>query len=185
MMERYEENNLHQYVEFNSKELVFNNPENQAVKAKQEKLQSLMRNPYIDLYQWCKGEMYDLAAVQTAIQTRKDYMEMLRNLQAKKTSTQKNLDNAAAGKKNITGGNDASALATQLESNDREIQQMQKLCDWQTCYLGDIVMTTFKREKGELYKRLIQSFSVNEIQNSHNIAQLYSDILQLEKIKAH
>ena len=34
LMERYEENNLQQYVEFNSKELVFNNPENQAVKAK-------------------------------------------------------------------------------------------------------------------------------------------------------
>jgi len=46
-------------------------------------------------------------------------------------------------------------------------------------------MKAFKEEKGDLYKRLLQQFSVNEIQNAHNVAQLYSEILQIEKIKAH
>lgn len=121
----------------------------------------------------------------TAINSRKEYIENLRSLNAKKLSTQKLLDNATAGRKNITGGNDASVLATQVESTDREILNMQKLCDWQSCYLGDVCIKAFKEEKGDLYKRLLQQFSVNEIQNAHNVAQLYSEILQIEKIKAH
>jgi hypothetical protein len=41
---------------------------------------SQLRNPYIDLYHWVKGEAYDLAAVQQAIATRKTCVEMLRDL---------------------------------------------------------------------------------------------------------
>jgi len=107
--------------------------------------------------------MYDLAALQTSIATRKEYMEKIRDLKAKKLSTEKGLANAGAGKRNITGSNDASVLATQLESADREMLQMQKLMDWQSIYLGDVVLKAFKEEKGDLYKRLLQQFSVNEI----------------------
>ena len=83
------------------------------------------------------------------------------------------------------GSNDSGVLATQIEQMDRELETVKKLLDWMTVFLGEVVIKQFKAEKGDLYKRLLQQFSVNEIQNAHNIAQLYSQILQLEKIKAH
>ena len=170
MMQRYEEFNLQQYTDNQSSEMVFTHASNAAILEKQQGLTKALRNPYIDLYQWCKGEIYDMQAINTAIQTRVDYLTQLRNLQNKKLSTEKSMANATAGKKNIMGSNDTSVLATQIESTDREIEALRKLCDWQTVFLADFVLKAFKEEKGDLYKRLLQQFSVNEIQNSHNLA---------------
>jgi len=85
----------------------------------------------------------------------------------------------------MTGSNDSSMLATQIESLEREEKNLKRLIDWQTVYLGDIVIKEFKLEKGDLYKRLLQQFAVNEIQNCYNLAQIYQSILQIEKVKAH
>ena len=110
--------------------MVVTNPTNAAIAEKQQGLTKVMKNPYIDLYQWCKGEIYDMQAINTSIATRVDYLNQLRNLQNKKLSTEKSMANATAGKKNIMGSNDTSVLATQIESTDREIESMKKLCDW-------------------------------------------------------
>jgi len=60
ILERYEELNLQQYVENNTSELIFNNPESSGLKHAQANLAGSLRNPYIDLYHWVKGESYDL-----------------------------------------------------------------------------------------------------------------------------
>jgi len=49
---------------------------------------SALKNPYIDLYHWVKGELYDLEAVKDAIKVRADTLEKIRNLESKKSSTQ-------------------------------------------------------------------------------------------------
>lgn len=46
-----------------------------------------LRNPYIDLYHWVKGEIYDIEAMRNAIKKRTEVAEALRNLEAKKAST--------------------------------------------------------------------------------------------------
>ncbi len=46
-----------------------------------------LRNPYIDLYHWVKGEIYDIEAMRNAIKKRAEVAEALRNLEAKKAST--------------------------------------------------------------------------------------------------
>ena len=61
--ERYEELNMTQYVDNNPNELVFNHPEFENLKVRQANLAGQLRNPYIDLYHWVKGEAYDLQAV--------------------------------------------------------------------------------------------------------------------------
>jgi len=43
-----------------------------------------LKNPYIDLYHWVKGELYDLDAVRDAIKVRAETMENTRKLEAKK-----------------------------------------------------------------------------------------------------
>ena len=47
--------------------LLLNNPENSKLKEKLVNMNKDLNNPFIDLYHWVKGEIYDLAAIQAAI----------------------------------------------------------------------------------------------------------------------
>jgi hypothetical protein len=63
IVDRYEELNLTQYSDLQTRELIFNNPDNQELKDSQAKSATQLGNPYIDLYHWVKGELYDMAAI--------------------------------------------------------------------------------------------------------------------------
>jgi hypothetical protein len=43
-----------------------------------------LRNPYIDLYHWIKGELYDIEAIRNAVKARSETQEKLRALEGKK-----------------------------------------------------------------------------------------------------
>jgi len=88
---RYEDLNLSHYTEMNSRELIFGNPENKALQESMVSTSASLKNPYIDLYHWVKGELYDLDAVRDAVKVRNETMENTRKLEAKKSSTQKDL----------------------------------------------------------------------------------------------
>lgn len=45
------------------------------------------------MYHWCKGETYDLQAIVDAIASRESVEKDLKKLEAKKKSTQTDLDN--------------------------------------------------------------------------------------------
>jgi len=68
-------------------------------------------------------------------------------------------------------------MANKIESTDREIASHQLLLDLLTVYIGEKVMTAFKKEKLGLYHRILQQFTVIEIQNSHAVASFWSKVL--------
>jgi hypothetical protein len=46
-----------------------------------------MKNPFAEMYHWCKGEIYDIQAVIEAINGRENVDKELKKMEAKKKST--------------------------------------------------------------------------------------------------
>ena len=57
---KYEDLNLKTYVENREDKLVFANPNNTTIKDSLTNLIESQKNPFEDMYHWCKGEIYDL-----------------------------------------------------------------------------------------------------------------------------
>jgi len=57
------------------------------------------------------------------------------------------------------------------------------LHDLLSLYIGDKVIPAFKKEKLSLYHRILQQFTVIEVQNSHALAGFWSKVLQNENVK--
>jgi UTP:GlnB (protein PII) uridylyltransferase len=64
-------------------------------------------------------------------------------------------------------------MANKIESTDREIASTRLLVDLLTIYLGEKVITTFKKEKLDLYHRILKQFTVIEINGLDRIGLLY------------
>jgi hypothetical protein len=73
-------------------------------------------------------------------------------------------------------------MANQIETTEREIMGSTLLGDLLTIYIGDKVLTTFKKEKMGLYHRILQQFTVIEVSNSHVLSSFWSNVLQNEKV---
>lgn len=147
-----------------------------------------LRNPYIDLYHWIKGELYDIEAMRNAIKARTDCMERLRGLEGKKRDTQKDLESVSTGKTTVTtlfkNSSDAGTMANKIDQHDREIASNNMLLDLLSAYLGEKVIPAFKVEKLALYHRILQQFTVIEIQNSHALAGFWSKLLSNDSVKS-
>jgi len=50
---------------------------------------------------------------------------------------------------------DTADMANKIESMDRDIASSKLLCDLLTIYLGEKIIPAFKREKIELFKKVI------------------------------
>ena len=78
-----------------------------------------LKNTFTDLYHWCKGEIYDLQALRSAIEARDNLVKNEKKLQGKKKDTQKDLDNVTAGKKSmrtiLKNQSDTGSMVTTIE----------------------------------------------------------------------
>lgn len=74
-------------------------------------------------------------------------------------------------------------MANKIESMERDITSSKALCDLLTIYLGERIIPTFKREKIELYKKVISQYQVNEISNCHKAAGFWALMLENETVK--
>jgi hypothetical protein len=52
-----------------------------------------------------------------------------------------------------------------------------------TIYLGERVIPVFKTEKLGVYTRLMQQFNVMEINNAHQVASYWSNVLAIPIVK--
>ena len=71
-MDKYEELNLANYVEGKEDKMIFGNTqfknnEDITMKEAASKMTDGLKNPYFNLYHWCKGELFDIEAVYSAI----------------------------------------------------------------------------------------------------------------------
>jgi len=51
-------------------------------------------------------------------------------------------------------------------------------------YLGRTILTSFKLEKMKLYNRILQQFHVVEINNSHQLASFWAQVLKNDQISS-
>jgi len=60
-----------------------------------------LKNPYEDMYHWCKGEIYDLQALSEAVQARDNIEKNQKKMENSKRDTQNDLDNVTTGRKTV------------------------------------------------------------------------------------
>lgn len=77
--------NLKAYCENEEDSLVFNNPNTTTpVKEQMEHMIENLKNPFDDMYHWCKGEVYDLQSLTEAVNSRDNIEKNLKKLEIKK-----------------------------------------------------------------------------------------------------
>ena len=78
-----------------------------------------LKNPYFNLYHWCKGELFDIIAVHKALQQKEKIFDRIGKNEKKKRSTQHNLDNVTQGKKTVKtlfkNSDDAGGMVSKIE----------------------------------------------------------------------
>ncbi len=63
--------------------------------------------------------------------------------------------------------NDASGMMNSIESAEKELENLEVLINILTIYLGEQVIPKFKKDKLKIYHKLMQQFTVIEINNAH------------------
>lgn len=133
MMDKYEELNLANYVEGKEDKMVFGNTQYQnseglTMKESVNKMNDGLKNPYFNLYHWCKGELFDIEAVYNAINVKDEILKKTGKIEKKKTSAQKDLDNVQTGRKTVKtmfkNANDASSMQNKMENVSNFTQKL-------------------------------------------------------------
>jgi hypothetical protein len=60
-----------------------------------------LKNPYEEMYHWCKGEIYDLQSLADAVTARDNIEKNQKKMENAKRDTQNDLDNVTTGKKTV------------------------------------------------------------------------------------
>ena len=120
LLDKYEEQNFMVYTENAPERMVFGSNDREQIREQVDLMIQEMKNPFAEMYHWCKGEIYDVQAVAEAITTRDNVEKDLKKLEGKKKNTQEDLENVNMGKKTIRtllkNDKDASGLMTAIEN---------------------------------------------------------------------
>jgi hypothetical protein len=118
-----------------------------------------MWNPFDWLYYWCKGEIYDLKSLVTAIDQLNGLEKMLRKANVKKLETANDLGNMQEGKTTIRtvfkSSSDTGSMKAAIETTEREIENLGILCEIITVHLGRDVLPAFKTSKAGIYRKML------------------------------
>lgn len=102
--DKYEELNLATYVNGNQNKMVFGNTLHlesfQIVKESVSKLCENLKNPYFNIFHWCKGELFDIEAINQAMSLKDKIFEKIGKNEKKKMGAQGDLNDIATGRKN-------------------------------------------------------------------------------------
>ena len=102
LITKYEDLNLKSYQDGDEDTYVFNNPHSpNQIKDQMEHMVDNQKNPFEDLYYWCKGEIYDLQALQEAVNCKDQVEKQQKKYESKRKDVQQDLDNVTAGKKSV------------------------------------------------------------------------------------
>jgi hypothetical protein len=140
-----------------------------------------------DEVNWCKGEIYDIKAVMNSINQKDAFEKNLKKTESKKVNTEASLDNINAGREIMRtifkNEKDSSKLQTTIEGAANELENLEVLITLITIYLGEKIIHQFKKNKLKLYHRLMQQFTVIEINNEHETTSFWSNVLSKILIK--
>ena len=120
LLDKYEEQNFMVYSENAPERLVFGSNDRDQIREQVDKMIFDMKNPFAEMYHWCKGEIYDIQAVAEAIAGRDNVEKDLKKMEGKKKNTQEDLENVNMGKKTIRtllkNDKDASGMINSIEN---------------------------------------------------------------------
>jgi hypothetical protein len=123
MLDKYEELNLANYVEGDESKMVFGNTqfkESENIKEAVTSMSDNLKNPYFNLYHWCKGELFDIIAVNEALKQKDKIQDKIGKNEKKKRSKQDDLDNVTQGRKTLKTllkkDTDAGTMVTKIEN---------------------------------------------------------------------
>jgi hypothetical protein len=74
-------------------------------------------------------------------------------------------------------------MLSSIETAEKELENLGVLIDIISIYLGEQVVPQFKKEKLKIYQRLMQGFTVMEINNAHQTASFWSNVLTNPNVK--
>ena len=99
ILDKYEELNMTAYSP--SKTVISDSECKDVIKDQMNHMIDNLKNPFDEMYFWCKGEIYDLQALQVALQARDAMESTIKKLESKKKNTQADLESVNTGKKTI------------------------------------------------------------------------------------
>lgn len=67
IFDKYEDLNMNCYSENSPDKMVLNNPDYKHLKDQMQHMVNNQRNPFEEMYHWCKGEIHDIKSVMAAI----------------------------------------------------------------------------------------------------------------------
>ena len=141
-----------------------------------------------DAYIWYKGEHSDMVNMLECLKGREMVMDHQLALEKRVVSDQKKLNDIKANKKTITNfwksksskESEGQVIEQQLAIAAEEVEEFKQLINFLTIYHATEAIPKFKKDKAKLYKKLLSSFCVVEITNSHKLATLYDSMLNQE-----
>jgi len=92
LIDKYEELNLRTYTDNNQQRLVLWKECNKELKSQIEHMVDNLKNPFDEMYNWVKGEVYDLSALMEAVQSKENLDKLVKSLEQKKKELQNDLD---------------------------------------------------------------------------------------------
>ena len=87
LLDKYEEQNFMVYTENAPERMVFGSNDREQIREQVDLMIQEMKNPFAEMYHWCKGEIYDVQVVAEAITTRDNVEKDLKKLEGKKKNT--------------------------------------------------------------------------------------------------
>ena len=93
LLDKYEDLNMNCYTENSADKMVLNNPDQKQLKDQMEHMVDNQKNPFDEMYHWCKGEIYDIKTIVATITQKDSFEKLLKKTETKKTNTQADLEN--------------------------------------------------------------------------------------------
>ena len=152
----YEEDNMMCYSGGNTEKNVFGVAAKDEGTAKHmDDLRTNLKNPVEWMYWWCRGEVYDIKAIQAAIEQRDNLEKAQLKAKQKVAELREDLENITQGKSSMRtvfkGSNDTNQYEVQIESHDREIENLGKLYEIVTIHLAKDAIPALKKRKLKIY----------------------------------
>ena len=96
---KYEEETITTYADCNANKLVLGDINDTEIKDKSEELSATLKNPYVEFYNWVKGECDDIESLYESIKARDDLTTTKQKVESKKKSEEKELEKLNQGKR--------------------------------------------------------------------------------------
>jgi len=181
VMPIYEEDNMMCYTGGKVEKLVFTETAKNEESLKcMDELRTNLKNPLEWMYWWCRGEIYDLKALRSALEQRDQLEKHLLKLKQKVAELKEDLENITQGKSSMRtmfkSASDTQYYEQLIQAQERDIENYQQLHDVITVHLGRDAIGALKKRKLKIFRQMLQSFSIAEISNAHMIASFWNKI---------